>query len=106
MEVAISEVPAGPPRSFLWRRVSYRVAKAEGPERVGHEWWLNPVPKVEESEPNKRKAAERKAIEAETSAMTRDYFRVEDVEGRRFWLYREGLYGSAHPRWFVQGLFA
>src|SRR5690606_31693482 len=40
VEVAVSEVPAGPPRSFLWRRASYRVARAEGPERVGHEWWL------------------------------------------------------------------
>ncbi len=39
---------------------------------------------------------------------TRDYFRVEDSEGRRFWLYREGLYGreTAETRWFVHGLFA
>jgi protein ImuB len=40
--------------------------------------------------------------------MTRDYFRVEDNNGRRFWLYREGLFGSetTAPRWFVHGLFA
>ena len=41
-------------------------------------------------------------------APTRDYYLVEDGNGRRFWLYREGLYGreTAAPRWFVQGLFA
>jgi protein ImuB len=108
VEVAVSEVPAGPPRSFLWRRASYRVARAEGPERIGHEWWLNRIAEVEETEERKRRQAEREAIEAETARMTRDYFRVEDAEGRRFWLYREGLYGSAaaQPRWFLQGLFA
>jgi protein ImuB len=39
---------------------------------------------------------------------TRDYFRVEDANGRRFWLYRDGLYNSetAAPRWFLHGLFA
>jgi protein ImuB len=42
-----------------------------------------------------------------TARQTRDYFRIEDTQGRRFWLYREGLYGpGAQPRWFVQGLFA
>lgn len=38
---------------------------------------------------------------------TRDYYRVEDREGRRFWLFRQGLYEeTAEPRWFVHGLFA
>ena len=39
---------------------------------------------------------------------TRDYYLVEDAGGRRFWLFREGLYGreTAAARWFVQGLFA
>ena len=39
---------------------------------------------------------------------TRDYYLVEDQAGRRFWLYREGLYEreTATPRWFVHGLFA
>jgi protein ImuB len=39
---------------------------------------------------------------------TRDYFRVEDSNGRRFWLYRDGLYGNetAQPPWFLHGLFA
>ena len=78
-------MPEGPPLRFRWRRASYRVANAEGPERIAHEWWRE----EEESE-------------------TRDYFRIEDEEGRRYWLYRQGLYGVAEvpPRWFIHGLFA
>jgi len=82
---ASAEVPDGPPFSFRWRRTLYRVARAEGPERIAPEWW-----------------------QASHEARTRDYFRVEDTDGRRFWLCREGLYdGSpAMPRWFLHGLFA
>lgn len=78
-----AEVPEGPPLSFRWRRALYRVARAEGPERIGSEWWHEVSP-----------------------APDRDYFRVEDVEGRRYWLYREGHYGEATaPRWFLHGIF-
>jgi protein ImuB len=82
---AIAEAPDSPPASFQWRRMRHRVRKAEGPERIAMEWW---------------QSGERKP--------TRDYFRVEDEEGRRFWLFREGLYGreTAASRWFVHGLFA
>jgi len=86
-------VPEGPPRRFCWRGVSYDVAGAQGPERIGAEWWRAP-PEV--------CASERQA------ALTRDYFVVEDAGGHRFWLFREGLYGreTAAARWFVHGLFA
>lgn len=82
---ATAEVPEGAPRSFNWRKTQYRVARAEGPERIAAEWWIDG-----ENHP------------------TRDYFRVEDQEGRRFWLFREGLYGreTASPRWFMHGVFA
>ena len=85
VEETLSEVPDGPPVRFRWRRVMHEVARAEGPERVASEWW-------------RRDEAE----------LTRDYFRVEDREGRRYWLYREGLYGQEtdRPRWFMHGLFA
>ncbi|MEJ1159851.1 hypothetical protein [Prosthecomicrobium sp. N25] len=48
------------------------------------------------------------ALPPGTPGLTRDYFRVEDRAGRRFWVFREGLYGreTARPRWFVQGIFA
>ena len=86
-------VPEGPPRRFCWRGVSYDVAGAQGPERIGAEWWRDPLHVC---------ATERQ------SALTRDYFVVEDAGGHRFWLFREGLYGreTAAARWFVHGLFA
>jgi protein ImuB len=82
---AMAEVPDGPPVRFRWRRVLYLVARAEGPERIAPEWWRG----GEEDQP------------------TRDYFRVEDESGHRFWLFREGLYGreTAAPRWFMHGVF-
>jgi protein ImuB len=78
-----AEIPEGPPRNFRWRRVLYQIARAEGPERIAPEWW--------------RGASDR----------TRDYYRVEDTNGRRFWLYRDGLYNRDEemPRWYIQGMF-
>src|SRR5579863_2836963 len=80
---ALAEVPDGPPLRFRWRRVLHDIAAIEGPERIAAPWW--------------RRAG----------APTRDYFRAEDTEGRRFWLYREGLIGreTLHAKWFVHGLF-
>lgn len=86
-------VPEGPPRRFCWRGATYDVAGVQGPERIGAEWWREPLHVC---------ASERQ------SALTRDYFLVEDAGGHRFWLFREGLYGreTAAARWFVHGLFA
>jgi protein ImuB len=79
----IAGVPDGPPLRFRWRRVMHEVAAIEGPERIAPEWWKEKV------------------------ALSRDYFRAEDTQGQRFWLYREGLYTeTAGPRWFMHGLFA
>lgn len=81
----LSAVPDGPPMRFRWRRVLHEVARAEGPERISPEWWRDGP-----AEP------------------LRDYYRVEDAQGRRFWLFRAGLHeeGAAAPRWFLHGLFA
>jgi protein ImuB len=81
----LAEVPDGPPMRFRWRRVLHEIARAEGPERIAPEWWRDGP-----AEP------------------MRDYYRVEDAQGRRFWLFRAGLYerGSEPPRWFLHGLFA
>ncbi|MCR9130274.1 MAG: DNA polymerase Y family protein [Alphaproteobacteria bacterium] len=82
---AVAEIPDGPPRRFTWRRVRHDVTRAEGPERIAPDWWRAPV--------------------GTGPGFSRDYFRVETREGRRFWLYREGLYGreTNAPAWFVHG---
>ena len=87
MEV-IAGLPEDPPVRFRWRRVVYRVVRAEGPERLAGQWWERETP--DEADP-------------------RDYYRVEDEDGRRYWLFRAGLYeagGQVLPRWFMHGLFA
>jgi protein ImuB len=39
--------------------------------------------------------------------VTRDYYVIEDDGGRRFWVFRIGLYGgNAKPRWFLHGFFS
>jgi protein ImuB len=115
IDVPVTEVPEGPPLNFRWRRAMHRVARAEGPERIGPEWWLLNKPEVkadenekdEEEREAKREKAERTAVADETARMTRDYFRVEDTDGHRFWIYREGLYKKgAAPRWYLQGISA
>jgi protein ImuB len=91
---AIAPVPDDPPVLFRWRGRTHRIARAEGPERIEPEWWRQP-----ETGNNTT------ALDADT----RDYYRVEDEDGRRFWLYREGLYdrhsADTPPRWFLHGLF-
>lgn len=82
----IAQLPEGPPRRFRWRRNLHEVSRFEGPERIAAEWWRRTP-----GDPG----------------LTRDYYRVEDVRGRRFWLFRHGLYGEKpQPRWYVHGLFA
>jgi protein ImuB len=82
----IAEVPDGPPIRFRWRRVFHVVVKAEGPERIAPEWWRTT---------------------GQTPPHTRDYFRIEDENGARFWVFRAGLFGreSETPGWFMHGLF-
>jgi protein ImuB len=80
-----AETPDGPPVRFRWRRTVHDVARAEGPERIAGEWWRH----------------------HDVTIPTRDYFRVEDQRGRRFWIFRHGLYVETEsPRWYVHGLFA
>jgi len=92
IKVPFATVPDGPPHHFTWRRVTHAVVRVEGPERIAMEWWKQ-----------------------DGQALTRDYFRIEDETGLRFWIYRDGLYGSelvteegkpAPSNWFVHGLFA
>ena len=89
---ALAMVPDGPPLRFRWRRGIYQVVRSEGPERIAPPWWIGANDRPSEAK----------------EGITRDYFRIEDTEGRRFWLYREGLYEreTSRPRWYLQGLFA
>ena len=84
---AVAEVPDGPPLRFRWRRALHEVIAADGPERIEGAWW------------------------SEHGGPARDYFRVEDKSGLRFWLFRAGLYrdlvpGAVAPSWFVHGTYA
>jgi protein ImuB len=85
---AVAPLPDDPPVLFRWRRALHKVARVRGPERLAPEWWRDP--------------------DADQEAATRDYFAVEDTQGGRFWLFREGLYlaEAAMPRWYLHGLFA
>jgi protein ImuB len=77
--------PEGLPRRFVWRRAVHDIARVEGPERIAPEWWRE-----------------------RSTARLRDYYRVEDREGRRYWIYREGLIGDGRgglPEWYMHGLF-
>ena len=69
-----------PPQCFEWRRETYRLISAQGPERIGHEWW---------------KGANGDVI--------RDYWRIESAEGARLWLATRP--GEKPPKWEVAGVF-
>ena len=79
----IAGLPDDPPATLAWRRQRRRVVRAEGPERLAPEWGREPE-----------------------GALARDYYRMEDEEGRRYWVFREGLTADPVRRWFLQGLFA
>jgi protein ImuB len=81
----IYATPEGMPRRFVWRRAVHDIARVEGPERIAPEWWRE-----------------------RSTARLRDYYRVEDQTGRRYWIYREGLVGDGRgglPAWYMHGLF-
>jgi protein ImuB len=81
----IYATPEGMPRRFVWRRAVHDIARVEGPERIAPEWWRE-----------------------RSTARLRDYYRVEDQAGRRYWIFREGLIGDGRggaPKWCLHGLF-
>lgn len=81
-----AEVPDGPPRRFKWQKRFYEVVRHEGPERIAAPWWRR----------------------ADGQGLTRDYYRVEDGAGHRFWVFRHGLFGDekVSPGWYLHGRFA
>ena len=108
----IAGVPEDPPQQFIWRRTTHRIVRAEGPERIAWEWWRAPEPKTDAEMriEGERAAAEGArlvgAAEPAADRNIRDYYRAEDEQGRRFWVFREGFYApGSPPRWFLHGLF-
>jgi protein ImuB len=78
--------PDGSPRQFRWRGRLHEVTRVEGPERIAPEWWR-----------------------AKGASRLRDYYRIEDNAGRRYWIYRSGLLNDGRgglPEWFLHGLCA
>ncbi len=75
-------IPDYPPMNFRYKGKLHKVKKADGPERIEPEWWLK-------------------------QEQHRDYYVVEDEEGKRYWLFRSGHYdGDKNPSWFIHGFFA
>lgn len=111
-----AEVPHGLPASMIWRRQPYRLIKGAGPERIGAEWWrsrkrleLVEPEEAEEAEPGE-KAKQPPYIPNlalfDPSADTRDYYLVEDEEGRRYWVFRLGFYANdMSADWYLHGFF-
>ncbi len=76
--------PDGYPQRFRWRGNVHEVVRVEGPERIAPEWWRE-----------------------RSTVRLRDYYRIEDASGRRYWIYRHGIVGDGRggmPDWFLQGL--
>jgi protein ImuB len=74
-------VPDDPPRLFTYKNKRHVILKADGPERIGREWWLD-------------------------TGEHRDYYAVEDSEGQRYWVFRSGHYDGGDAQWYLHGYFA
>jgi protein ImuB len=74
-------VPDYPPMNFRYKGKLHKIIKADGPERMEQEWWI-------------------------ANGRHRDYYYVEDEEGKRYWLFRSGHYENEKHRWFIHGFFA
>jgi protein ImuB len=74
-------IPDYPPMLFRHKGQLHQVVKADGPERIEQEWWLQ-------------------------QGQHRDYYRVEDEKGNRYWLFRLGHYHDKTYQWFLHGYFA
>ncbi|MEP0390853.1 MAG: DUF6504 family protein [Erythrobacter sp.] len=78
--------PDGYPQRFRWRSRVHEVTRVEGPERIAPEWWRE-----------------------RSSTRLRDYYRVEDEQGARYWIYRSGIASDGRggtPDWFLHGIDA
>ncbi len=117
---AMAPLPDEPPVWFRWRRLAHRIVRAEGPERIAPEWWRHlpstaaPLPLAPTTSSTSSTSSAAPASPAAPAASARprvrDYYRLEDAGGRRFWVYRDGLYESGDkadsPAWYMHGVFS
>ncbi len=107
-----ADFPDGAPAQFRWRRNLHVIVRAEGPERIAMEWWRHREDEPEEDEDEFVRLhppqADTDVLKRDGSVLTRDYFRAEDRDGVRYWIYREGVFVREVQtfRWFLHGLFA
>jgi len=73
-------IPDYPPMLFRYKGKLHKIVKADGPERIEQEWWLQ-------------------------QGQHRDYYRVEDEDGHRYWLFRSGHYDDKTYQWYLHGFF-
>lgn len=73
-------IPDYPPMLFGYKDLVHKIVKADGPERIEQEWWIS-------------------------QGEHRDYYRVEDDRGHRYWLFRLGHYHDKNYQWFIHGFF-
>jgi protein ImuB len=73
-------IPDYPPMLFIHKGKIHHIVKADGPERIEQEWWIQ-------------------------QGEHRDYYRVEDEAGQRYWLFRLGHYNEKKFEWFLHGYF-
>jgi protein ImuB len=107
-----ADFPDGAPAQFRWRRNLHVIVRTEGPERIAMEWWRHRDQDDDDAEDEFAKLhppqPDTDVLKVDGSVLTRDYFRAEDRQGVRYWIYREGIFAREVEsfRWFLHGLFA
>jgi protein ImuB len=74
-------LPDNPPMFFIYKGVRHNIKKADDAERIERAWWMD-------------------------EGQHRDYYVVEDQEGRRYWVFRSGHYSAEGAQWYLHGFFA
>lgn len=74
-------IPDYPPLLFRYKGQLHKIVKADGPERIEQEWWIQ-------------------------QGQHRDYYSVENETGHRYWIFRLGHYHDKIYQWFIHGFFA
>jgi len=103
---AVAPIPDSPPVMFRWRKKLFKIEHSDGPERITPEWWNDGLGLLEAEQESAKDGYLADNPSTTLQENIRDYYRVEDRQGQRFWVYREGVYNSRkQPQWYVHGIF-